>query len=91
MEMFEGRNLEYKIMEKSGCLNYTTSSWEQISPCAFARHLSYRFSSHVSNFGGEVTCTQEKTPLADDQGWTVNEVMTLHDVPFSNNFRVITD
>lgn len=91
MEMFEGRKLEYKIMEKSGCLDYATSLWEPVSPGVFARHQSYRFSSHVSIFGGEVSCTQEKTPLANEEGWIVNEVMTLHDIPFSDHFRVSTN
>ncbi|KAL5814872.1 hypothetical protein ACOSQ4_025513 [Xanthoceras sorbifolium] len=88
MELFEGRKLEYKVMEKSGCLNYATSLWEPVKPGVFERRLSYRFSRHVSIFGGEVTCTQEKSPLANEEGWIVNEVMTLHDVPFDDHFLI---
>ncbi|KAK4842805.1 hypothetical protein QYF36_000316 [Acer negundo] len=88
MEMFGGGKLEYKIMEKSGCLNYATSLWEPVRPGVFERCLSYRFSCLVSIFGGEVTCTQEKSPLANGEGWIVNEVMTLHDVPFGDHFRI---
>ncbi|KAK1565537.1 hypothetical protein Q3G72_029097 [Acer saccharum] len=88
MEMFGGGKLEYKIMEKSGCLNYATSLWEPVRPGVFERRLSYRFSRLVSIFGGEVTCTQEKSPLANGEGWIVNEVMTLHDVPFGDHFRL---
>lgn len=88
MEMFDGGRLENRIMEKSGCLNYVTTSWEPIKPGVFERKLSYRFNCHVSIFGGEVTCTQQKSPLPNDEGWIVNEVMLLHDVPLDDHFRV---
>lgn len=88
MEMFEGGMLEHKVMEKSGCLNYATTSWDPLNSGVFKRHMSYRFSRHVSIFGGEVTCTQQKSPLANDEGWIINEIMSLHDVPFDDHFRV---
>ena len=89
MEMFDGGKLEHKVMEKSGCLNFATTSWEPFKDeNVLERCLSYKFNRHVSVFGGEATCTQQKSPLADDQGWILNEVMALHDVPFSDHFRV---
>ncbi|XP_031261427.1 C2 and GRAM domain-containing protein At5g50170 isoform X1 [Pistacia vera] len=88
MEMFDGGMLEHKVMEKSGCLNYTNTSWEPLNSGVSERHVSYRFSRHVSIFGGEVTCRQRKSPLANDEGWLVNEIMSLHDVPFDDHFRV---
>lgn len=74
-------------MERSGCLGYTPTSWECTKPDIFERSLSYKFSRHVSMFGGEVTSTQQRSP--SDEGWTVSEVMGLHNVPFSDHFRVI--
>ncbi|XP_065874874.1 C2 and GRAM domain-containing protein At5g50170 [Euphorbia lathyris] len=88
MELFEGGNMEHKVMEKSGCLNYATTSWESVKPDVYERHLSYRFNRHVSIFGGEVSSTQQKTPIENDGGWIINEVMVLHGVPFEDHFRV---
>ncbi|KAL6493494.1 hypothetical protein OROGR_032273 [Orobanche gracilis] len=88
MKMFDGGDLEHKVMSKSGCLNYMTTSWEPVTSSVQERRVSYKFSRHISIFGGEVTCTQQKLPLPDDSGWVVNEIMTLHYVPFGDHFRV---
>lgn len=87
MKMFDGGELEHKVMGKSGCLNYATTTWEPVKPDVYERSISYKFNRHVSIFGGEVTCTQQKTPIANE-GWIVNEVMALHNVPFGDHFRV---
>ncbi|KAF5182941.1 C2 and gram domain-containing protein [Thalictrum thalictroides] len=88
LEMFDGGELEHKVMGKSGCLNYTTTAWEVVRPDVFERHLSYKFNRNVSIFGGEVTSTQQKSRIVDGKGWIVDEVMILHDVPFGDHFRV---
>ncbi|XVE56343.1 hypothetical protein DITRI_Ditri04bG0001700 [Diplodiscus trichospermus] len=88
MEIFDGGKLEHKIMEKSGCLNYATTRWEPVKPGVSERQVSYKFNRHVSIFGGEVTCKQQKSPIANDEGWILNELMMLHNVPFSDHFRV---
>ncbi|XP_051136740.1 C2 and GRAM domain-containing protein At5g50170 isoform X2 [Andrographis paniculata] len=88
MKMFDGGELEHKVMSKSGCLNYQTTAWEEGTPGTQERRVCYKFSRRISIFGGEVTCTQQKSPLPDDNGWVVNEMMTLHDVPFSDHFQV---
>ncbi|KAL5997419.1 hypothetical protein ACLOJK_008349 [Asimina triloba] len=88
MEMFDGGHFDRKVMGKVGCLNYTVTPWECVSSNVFERHLSYKFYRYVSIFGGEVTSKQRKTPLVDGNGWIVEEVMTLHDVPFGDHFRV---
>ncbi|GMJ05963.1 hypothetical protein like AT5G50170 [Hibiscus trionum] len=90
MEFFDGGELEHKIMGKSGCLNYAPASWEQVKHKSdvYERRVSYKFNRHVSIFGGEVSCTQQKCPTSNDEGWIVNEVMLLHDIPFSDHFRV---
>ncbi|KAK1294002.1 C2 and GRAM domain-containing protein [Acorus calamus] len=86
--IFDGGNLEQKIMAKAGCLNYTTSPWELVKSDVYERHVRYKFSRHVSIFGGGVTSTQQKTSRPDGDGWVIDEVMTLHEVPFSDHFRV---
>lgn len=88
MGIFDGGNLEHKIMQRTGCMNYETTSWEQVKPDFFERHVSYQFNRHVSVFGGEVTCTQQKFPNTNTGGWTVIEVMDLHGVPFADHFHV---
>ncbi|KAG8652597.1 hypothetical protein MANES_06G109800v8 [Manihot esculenta] len=67
MEIFGGK-MEHRIMEKSGCRNYTTTTWECVKPGIFERHISYRFNHHVSIFGGEVSCTQQKYAMENDRG-----------------------
>ena len=88
MAMFDGGDLEHKVMARSGCLNYATTTWEPASPDVFARRLCYKFNRHISIFGGEVICTQTKYPIVDAKGWIINEIMALHDVPFGDHFRV---
>ncbi|KAL2482549.1 C2 and GRAM domain-containing protein [Forsythia ovata] len=86
--IFDGGELEHRVMSKSGCLNYVTTAWESVASDVYERRISYRFSRRVSTFGGEVSCTQQKYPILTDGGWVVHEIMTLHDVPFSDHFRV---
>ncbi|KAL8457957.1 hypothetical protein ACS0TY_035723 [Phlomoides rotata] len=88
MAMFDGGELEHKVMSKSGCLNYVTTTWENVTSDIQERRVSYKFSRRISMFGGEVTCTQQRSPLPNDGGWVVNEIMTLHNVPLSDHFRV---
>ncbi|KAL0356246.1 UNVERIFIED_CONTAM: C2 and GRAM domain-containing protein [Sesamum radiatum] len=88
MKMFDGGELEHRVMSKSGCLNYITTKWEPATSDVQERRVCYKFSRRISIFGGEVTCTQQKSPLPNDGGWVVTEIMTLHDVPFSDHFRV---
>lgn len=87
MEIFGGGTLEHKVMEKSGCLNYTTTSWETVNPNLHERRVSYKFNRQVSIFGEEVTCTQQKSPLPNN-GWTINEALTLHNIPFGDFYYV---
>ncbi|XP_010533454.1 PREDICTED: C2 and GRAM domain-containing protein At5g50170 [Tarenaya hassleriana] len=88
MEIFGGGEIERKIMEKSGCLSYTSTMWESVEPDVSERRISYKFNHHVSIFGGSVTCEQQKSPASDGEGWIVTEGVTLHDVPFGDHFRV---
>lgn len=90
MKIFKGGNLEHKVMGKLCCLNYNTTNWEHVTgrSDALERRLSYKFNRRVSSFGGDVTCTQQKSPINDGKGWVVKESMSLHDVPFGNHFYV---
>ncbi|CAI9283804.1 unnamed protein product [Lactuca saligna] len=90
--VFKGGNLEHKVMEKLSCLNYNTTNWEHVTTDSnlFERRLCYKFNRRVSSFGGDVTCTQQKSSITTDhgEGWIVTEAMCLHDVPFGDHFYV---
>uniref|UniRef100_A0A1J3E213 C2 and GRAM domain-containing protein n=1 Tax=Noccaea caerulescens TaxID=107243 RepID=A0A1J3E213_NOCCA len=88
MKIFGGGEMERKIMEKSGCLNYASTTWESKKPGIYERRLSYKYNHYVSVFGGGVTCSQQKSPAPNDEGWILNEIVALHDVPFGDHFRV---
>ncbi|KAK9117298.1 hypothetical protein Sjap_016245 [Stephania japonica] len=88
MEMFDGDSFEHGIMMKLGCLNYTTTPWEAVEPDTYQRHVCYKFNRHVSVFGGEVTSTQKKSPIADSEGWVLDDIISLHHVPFGDHIRV---
>ncbi|KAG9138021.1 hypothetical protein Leryth_001285 [Lithospermum erythrorhizon] len=89
--MFDGGDLEHKVMTKSGCLHYVATAWEPLPSDSetYERSISYKFNRHVSIFGGEVTSMQQKTGSSSDGGCIVNESMVLHDVPFNDHFRVL--
>lgn len=90
MELFSGNELDRKIMEKVGCLNYSFSPWESEKPDVYQRQLYYKFDKCISRYRGEVTSTQQKSRLSDKNGWLVEEVMTLHGVPLGDFFNVGT-
>ncbi|XP_071703726.1 C2 and GRAM domain-containing protein At5g50170 [Rutidosis leptorrhynchoides] len=90
MELFNGGELEHNVMGRLCCLNLNTTNWEPLPdhPGVFERRLCYKFNRRVSSFGGDVTCTQQKSPTHDGKGWIVTEAMSLHDVPFGDHFYV---
>ncbi|XP_010245025.1 PREDICTED: C2 and GRAM domain-containing protein At1g03370-like [Nelumbo nucifera] len=88
MELFGGGYLDRKIMEKVGCLNYSYTPWEREKADIYQRQICYKFDRHVSHYSGEVTSTQQKSPLSERNGWTVEEVMTLHGVPLGDYFTL---
>lgn len=88
MEIFNGGDLEMKIMSKVGCLNYSSTPWEDAKPNIQERRVRYKFNRYMSIFGSEVVSTQMKSPSIDGNGWTIDDVTTLHNVPFSDCFRV---
>ncbi|KAK9080525.1 hypothetical protein SSX86_000283 [Deinandra increscens subsp. villosa] len=90
MEIFKGGDFEHKVMGKLCRLNYNTTNWENVTGRSdtLERHLCWKFNRRVSSFGGDVTCTQQKSRATDGKGWAINEAMSLHDVPFGDHFYV---
>lgn len=89
MELFSGGELDRKVMERVGCLNYSFSPWEESEkPDVHQRQLYYKFDKCISRYRGEVTSTQQRSRLSDKNDWLIEEVMTLHGVPLGDYFNV---
>lgn len=88
MEVFGGEDLEFKAMEKAGCINYSCTPWESEKPDIYERQICYKFDKRISRYHGEVTSSQQKSHLSDRNCWIIEEVMTLHAVPLGDYFNV---
>lgn len=88
MNVFGGEDMERRVMEKAGCLNYSYTPWESEKPDVFERQIYFRFDKRVSRYRGEVTSSQQKSHIPERNCWLVEEVMTLHGVPLGDYFNV---
>lgn len=88
MELFRGSDIDQRVMERAGCLDYTHSPWESEKPDVYQRQIYYKFDKRVSCYRGEATCTQQKSRLSGRNGWLIEEAMTLHGVPLGDYFTV---
>ncbi|KAF0909551.1 hypothetical protein E2562_037185 [Oryza meyeriana var. granulata] len=88
MEVFGGGSFEMKIMNKVGCLNYSATQWESDKPDEYQRQIHYKFSKKLSPIGGEVTGTQQKSPMPNKPGWIIEEVMELQGILFGDFFTI---
>ncbi|XP_020090459.1 C2 and GRAM domain-containing protein At1g03370 isoform X2 [Ananas comosus] len=91
MEVFEGGSLEQRVMEKVGCIDYSVTPWESVKSDVFQRQVHYKFNKHLSSSGGEVTTTQQRSPLPDNRnGWVIEEVMALQGVLLGDYFNMFS-
>ncbi|KAG7012672.1 C2 and GRAM domain-containing protein, partial [Cucurbita argyrosperma subsp. argyrosperma] len=88
MELFNGAELERKVMEKAGCLNYSFTPWESEKENVYERQIYYIFDKRISHYRVEVTSAQQRHSLSNRNGWLVEEVLTLHGVPLGDYFNV---
>ncbi|KAJ1428627.1 VASt domain [Sesbania bispinosa] len=88
MEIFSGGELDRRVMEKSGCLNYSYTPWVSENTDVSERAVYYKFEKRISSYKGEVTSTQQRSPLSDRKGWLLEEVMNLHGVPLGDHFSI---
>ncbi|XP_058723694.1 C2 and GRAM domain-containing protein At1g03370 isoform X2 [Vicia villosa] len=88
MEIFSGGEVDRRVMENSGCLNYSYTPWVSENCDISERAVYYKFEKHVSSYKGEVTSTQQRSPLLDGKGWLVEEVLNLHGVPLGDYFNI---
>lgn len=90
MELFNGGEIEQRVMEKTGCVDYSCTPWESGDTGFYQRQICYKFSKRISS-SGEVKSTQQKSSLSDKNGWLVEEIITLNGVPYSDHFNVSTN
>ncbi|PNY12309.1 C2 and gram domain-containing protein at1g03370-like protein [Trifolium pratense] len=88
MEIFSGGEVDRRVMENSGCLNYSYTPWVSENTDVSERAVYYKFEKHISSYKGEVTSTQQRSPLPDGKGWLVEEVLNLHGVPLGDYFNI---
>lgn len=58
-------------------------------PKVTRRQVSYTLNRQQCRFGSAVTSIQQKTISDDTKTGLIEEVMTLHDVPFGDHFQVL--
>lgn len=92
MELFGGSEIDERVMERAGCLNYSHSAWEsdKLQPQAdiYQRQLYYKLEKCIPLFRGEVASTQQKFRLSVRNAWVIDEVMSLQGVPLGDSFTV---
>ncbi|KAM0919096.1 hypothetical protein ACQ4PT_008490 [Festuca glaucescens] len=88
MEMFSGGQLEHKVMQKTGCIDYSSTEWELINRNIYQRQINYKFDKALSRSGGEASTTQQKYALVNQDGWAIEEVMTLQGVLLGDYFSL---
>ncbi|CAJ1962757.1 unnamed protein product [Sphenostylis stenocarpa] len=88
MEIFSGGELDRRVMEKLGYLNYSYTPWVSENRDISERAVYYKFEKRISSYKGEVTSTQQRSPLPDGKGWLVEELMNLHGVPLGDYFNI---
>ncbi|WOL12096.1 C2 and GRAM domain-containing protein [Canna indica] len=87
MRLFDGSSLEQRVMEKVGCVDYSISPWEEIKTDVYQRQVQFKLDKNRSRYG-EVTSTQQKSPLCDKNGWLIEEVMALQGFLLGDYYNV---
>ncbi|KAL1566901.1 C2 and GRAM domain-containing protein-like isoform X1 [Salvia divinorum] len=88
MELFGGSEIEERVMEGAGCLNYSHSPWESDKADVHQRQLCYKLEKCIPLYKGEVVSTQQKLRLSVKNGWLINELMKLQGLPLGDNFAL---
>ena len=89
-EFFVDAQKESSVNEKLGLSNYEGSPWEVADGKTGIqlRHRSYRLNRLITQFGSKISCIQQKSISSDSKKLIINEILTLHDVPFGDHFQV---
>lgn len=82
--------MDKSVNEKLGIVNYSSTPWELVEKKSGVqrREISYNLNKKLSQFGSKVSCIQQQTASDDKKKLTIDEILTLHDVPFGDHFQV---
>eukprot|EP00850_Spirogloea_muscicola_P012524 SM000081S22658 [mRNA] locus=s81:346260:352232:- [translate_table: standard] len=91
LSLMDTKQLDQKVAEHMGHLNYTATDWERTGEeLKMQREVKYQYSRKVCSFGTRVTIMQQKSRTAEKTNCMLEELITLHDVPFGDHFQVET-
>lgn len=86
--------MDRAISEKLGLSDYESSPWEIVDKKAQLeirrRHRSYKLNRLITQFGSKISCVQQKSLSVNSKKLVINEILTLHDVPFGDHFQIQT-
>ncbi|XP_062073416.1 probable protein NAP1 [Humulus lupulus] len=77
MKLFEGGELDRKVMEKASCQNYSHTPWESEKGDVYERQTYYKFDKCISRYRGETRSTKQRSPISDSIGWIIEEFILL--------------
>lgn len=82
--------MDKSVNEKLGIVNYNSTPWELVEKKSGVqrRQISYNLNKNLSQFGSKVSCIQQQSASDDKKKLTIDEILTLHDVPFGDHFQV---
>jgi hypothetical protein len=93
LSVFQNKDLNERVHEKLGLIDYTSTGWESVEqkPGVQRRQESYTLNRQISQFGSKVSCIQQITVTSEDaKKIVIDDMLTLHDVPFGDHFQVIS-
>ncbi len=93
LSVFQNKDLNERVHEKLGLVDYKTTGWESVEqkPGVQRRQESYTLNRQISQFGSKVSCIQQITVTSEDaKKIVIDDMLTLHDVPFGDHFQVIS-
>jgi len=91
LSVFQNKDLDERVHEKLGLVDYKSTVWESVEqkPGVQRRQESYTLNRQISQFGSKVSCIQQITVTSEDaKKIVIDDMLTLHDVPFGDHFQV---
>lgn len=94
LDVVQKKETEVRVSEQLGMTNFLSTEWEEVEDDAGQKRLQrstkYVLSRQVSSFGSSISAFQQKYVSPDGTFATLEEAITMHNVPFGDHFRVET-
>jgi len=91
LSVYQNKDLDERVHEKLGLIDYKSTGWESVEqkPGVQRRQESYTLNRLISQFGSKVSCIKQITVTSEDvKKIVIDDMLTLHDVPFGDHFQV---